>query len=233
MLAVAAASQATLTYSLTSAPTNMTNTVAPIPGSPPPVPCTTYQLTFTESDGDWPITFMILIGDGATLLNQVNPFGMSTIFADSNGLFPPAGATVDQDSQFPYRANAGPSHQIVSGPASGEGATYMNGDWAFGGARANPLTGPSVFVAQVVIPTGSSVPFSATVGEYDVSNAFSKTVNLNGVIPEPATLSLLALGGLALLRRRRMAGADCRSVSSNCSNWARSISVIQIQRRPT
>ena len=208
MLAVVTAAHATLTYSVVGAPTT--------PGGafPPPVPCMTYQLTVTEDSGNWPIGISIAIGDPSpgpyTLINQVNPMGQPTIYADNNPFITGMGGFIDQDSQFPYISAAGATQQVIPTAASSESSTLLYGDWAyFGGTLApNVVAGPSMLVAQVVIPVGTQVPFSSTVVEYDPINfpngPAAAVINLSGIIPEPATLALLAIGGLgALLRRKR------------------------------
>ncbi len=176
LVIAASTAKATLTFSITGVPVTPGGTYVPAP--PPGSMC--YQLIFTEDNGMWPVGFTIEIGDGVSPLNQVNPFGMPTIFADSNPAFPPVGAFVDWDTQFPYLSVTGPNQQVVASPACGESGTLLYGDFGFLGACNNPLAGPSVVVAQIVLPPGGSFAFSATVVEYDPgTNTWDKTVNLS------------------------------------------------------
>jgi len=80
---------------------------------------------------------------------------------------------------------------------------------AYGGITGygSPLTGTvwsdvaaatPVNVLQVVLKCGTAADFSVA-----VSNAAGEGETFEGTIPEPATLGLLCLGGLALIRRRR------------------------------
>ena len=71
---------------------------------------------------------------------------------------------------------------------------FLTGIFAVDGAPSLPL-------AYIVVPTDSVVTLnffiSGTSGGEQIDTSFS------GPVPEPASMSLLALGGLALLKRRR------------------------------
>ncbi|WP_442484648.1 PEP-CTERM sorting domain-containing protein [Aeoliella sp. SH292] len=88
--------------------------------------------------------------DGA--MNQVNPFGLASIFQDNNGTFVAVGANASQDSQFLFT-----SSQVLSLNTS-ESATKL------AGALTNLAalnTANAINFAQIVIPVGGSVAFTA------------------------------------------------------------------------
>jgi hypothetical protein len=74
---------------------------------------------------------------------------------------------------------------------------------------AGVTAGASVNIAYIIAPTDGSNPNNLVVARgyaLDLqNNAFFFNVPVNAPIPEPASLGVLALGGLALLARRRRA----------------------------
>lgn len=84
---------------------------------------------------------------------------------------------------------------ILATVAPNESAVYLGGAFSIAvAARSNPLP-----LALVVIADGGSVLLTGTAGDALAAELFP--VDLN--IPEPLTLTLLGVGGLALIRRRR------------------------------
>ena len=55
--------------------------------------------------------------------------------------------------------------------------------------------------------SGNTVVWNTYIRDPDTQEILAMEIRGNTIIPEPATLSLLALGGLALLARRRLASA--------------------------
>jgi hypothetical protein len=109
--------------------------------------------------------------DGA--MNQVNPFGLASIFQDNNGTFVAVGANASQDSQFLFT-----SSQVLSLNTS-ESATKL------AGALTNLSalnTANAINFAQIVLPVGGSVAFTAG---FDAGTGVSIPVtgNIGGVVP--------------------------------------------------
>jgi len=136
-------------------------------------------------------------------MNQVNPFDQPTVFQDNNVMFGYIGADVKQDSQFLFETT---NADIVNGvrvDRGAESATMLDGRFTLKGGRSNPFAANSVAVAQLVMPAGASV--------LEYMDPASRILIRDGQdfdrivwpIPEPATLSLLALCGMRLLLRRR------------------------------
>ena len=85
-------------------------------------------------------------------------------------------------------------------PASGTGTYLGNPNEPVGQRMVFAITSPTdpMDFAQIVMAAGAQCTMNGT-----VSRADGTEFPINQVIPEPASLTLLCLGGLALLRRRR------------------------------
>jgi len=125
-------------------------------------------------------------------MNQVNPFGTSpTVFQDNNHLFgfDPSAGPVDNDSQFMFHVQ-------------NEGILVVTGETAEGpNVLSTAMTKFAPFASrdavQLCIANGDLVEYNGAVV------ADGQLVDYRGAIPEPATLSVLAVAGLALLRKRK------------------------------
>ncbi len=90
-------------------------------------------------------------------MNQVNPYGMPTVFEDLNFGFPFVGASVDQDSQFKFNSN---DLTVASGS---ESSTTLAAEFMFDDGGDDDDAGTVVILAQVVVPSGDEVTLSGTV----------------------------------------------------------------------
>lgn len=82
---------------------------------------------------------------------------------------------------------------------------------AFGPGDALPIPdGVDVTIAALTVTPNTAGDFSLTLGANSIADEIGSPLQLDGgdpspftIIPEPASLSLLALGALAIIRRRR------------------------------
>jgi len=101
----------------------------------------------------------------------------------------------------------GPEHTIIGPPAAGGTYTHANGSIAGNGPH-NP------FIAQLATFTLNVPGVTAASGIDNVVFSFNTSPGSNVIgsgsgvpVPEPATMSLLVLGGIAVLIRRRRTAA--------------------------
>jgi serralysin len=131
----------------------------PTPGMPG---FTTYTVTATV---DWPIVAFDFAGNGSNApatghgffgaMNQVNPFGLPTIFNDNNSVFTVVGSDVARDSQFKVTS----STVTVPAGLAEEGPNILQAVWAWSTPQAN-----SISFAQLVIPDASgTVQYRGTI----------------------------------------------------------------------
>ncbi len=135
----------------------------------------------------------------ASSMNQLNPYGLPTIFQDNNASLTTGGLDVNQDSQYLFES----STLVIASGSSGESSTQLKSAFVF--PSGSPLPAQSITFAQIVVPNGmgNSIQWNG-----QVTIAYNTLYyNVSGqVVPEPATLALLGLGVAGLLRRDSRVG---------------------------
>lgn len=87
-----------------------------------------------------------------------------------------------------------------------DSATFSLGDYGWGAVQLNWEGGTgsqSGLIADIALPNGGNDFGSYATDNYNSTNSIISLWADESVVPEPATLCLLGLGGLGLLRRRR------------------------------
>jgi hypothetical protein len=180
---------------------------------------TVYASVFYHQDEDWDHAYehrdeMLYVVDpvphivhleGASQIDLTSGDWGANLFVDCWGHFPseagtssPASLTIGATSEVP----ADTPLILVLSPTVYEWSTGNHWDLTLtrGSTEILAQTGPTVALVDVFAGETLLLEFSAS-GPYD---SFEGRVSLDmSVVPEPATLLVVALGGVALLLRRR------------------------------
>ena len=161
-------------------------TVEVEPGVPVGAGLTSYTVNLVaDSATDWVAAFD---GGFSGAMNQIKVAGVvATPTLDMAGLLTPTEAS--QDSHFLFL-----NSQLTSVTTPAETANSLTGVFAVN----VPDRAESLEFAQIVLADGDSI---ALTGE--VANGAGDLFDISTTIPEPASMTLLGLGALAIIRRRR------------------------------
>ncbi len=148
---------------------------------------TTYIVTLNSS-ADMTAFALSLDADPGSALNQLEAGGPgTTMFTNFNFIFP----NPDQDTQFMLG-----SGDVINGSPATEDLVSLTGDFAF--PNGSGFIASSINLIQVCMADGDVSVLTGTVVD---ANLESSAINL--VIPEPASLALLSMGGISMLIRRK------------------------------
>lgn len=170
-----------------------------------------YQVTTGPTAGKG--FYTDITGSKSTVANSATALGASAAYSwIGNGQFNPTGfftawQTPDTDTN-PGEANvpAGPYATSAANPYTGPLASFhVEGGWTTpldaSAATAGTGNGAGALIAVAVVPKDDVVNFFGQIGGSATTLTFDQTNPQ--VVPEPASLGLLAFGGAALLARRK------------------------------
>jgi hypothetical protein len=156
--------------------------------------CPGYDVVTVHLVADTPAETVVAFDGGFYgSMNQIWKFGNTAPTPDLE-VFPGDTAPDPCDSHFLLLDS---EELIVTAPAEdGPGTgSFLTATMGLG------IVEQDLSIAQIVIPVGQSVQLTTT-----VANGAGDETGINvpiNALPEPATLGLLAMGGLAVIRRRR------------------------------
>ncbi len=150
---------------------------------------TTYTFEITPDGGK---TISSAEGDfQATVMRQVNPFTLASVFEDANGAMGGVAENPDSDSQFEFHTTI-PDTLLIA--AQSESATNLTAAFTSFAVKT------SVFnLAHIVLPSDGLASYDILMVE---DNEEIRQTGEFG-IPEPATMLVLLGGGLLAVIRRR------------------------------
>lgn len=171
-------------------------------GTPPPLSPPAEAAQFAI-DGDTDTKFLNFGEDGAGLI--VTPSsGPTTAVAMQ---LTTAGDAADFSGRNPASYEIYGTNDAITSPADGDGS---NENWVLIDAGDITLPAANFAEGELIIFDDNTTAYTSyriifpTVADGDSANSFQiSEIQLFDVVPEPGSLALMGLGGLALLRRRR------------------------------
>ena len=159
---------------------------------------TTYTVSLDHLDNDGVFTsFGVSFDTDGANFNQIPFMSFDTTFEDWNTAIDFA-----KDTQFAFNTATDNMTVISKNDATNQLAAVF----ALNGGITNPNATDPVQLAQLVMADGASAVLSGTVNLRDASGQFvAEDLEIGGTIPEPSSMLLLSIGGVAALLKRRSA----------------------------